>query len=71
MLADGKVDQRPVTLGPIIDGLRVVTQGLKADDQVIVNGIMKVRPGSAVKAEQGSMDQFASGQLDVKPMMGK
>ncbi len=34
---DGKVDQRPVTLGPVVDGLRVVTQGLKPDDQVIIN----------------------------------
>ncbi len=67
LLAGDKVDQRPVTLGPVIDGLRVVVQGLKPDDQVIINGVMKVRPGSQVKAEQGKMEQFASDQLEVKP----
>ena len=66
VLADGKVDQRPVTLGPVIDGLRVVVGGLKPDDQVIINGIMKVRPGSAVNPEQGKMEQFASDELQVK-----
>ena len=58
--ADGKVEQRNVTVGQTIDGLRVVTSGLKADDQVIVNGTMKARPGSQVKAENGKMEDFAS-----------
>ncbi len=70
VLTGDKVDQRPVTLGPVIDGLRVVTQGLKADDQVLINGLMKVRPGGQVKAEQGKMEQFASDELQVKPAMG-
>ncbi len=70
VLAGDKVDQRPVTLGPLIDGLRVVVAGLKPDDRVIINGIMKVRPGSAVKAEQGKMEQFASDELQVKPVTG-
>ena len=68
--ADGnKVEQRPVTLGPVIDGLRVVVSGLKPEDQVIVNGIMKARPGSEVKVEQGKMEQYASDQLEQKPMV--
>jgi multidrug efflux system membrane fusion protein len=61
-----KTERRPVTLGPVSDGLRVVTQGLKADDQVIIDGLMKVRPGLPVKAEQGTMEQFASNQLELK-----
>ena len=69
VIVGDKADQRPITLGPVIDGLRVVVQGLKPDDQVIINGIMKVRPGSPVKAEQGRMDQFASDELQVKPVM--
>ena len=52
------------------DGLRVVTQGLQADDQVLINGLMKVRPGGQVKAEQGKMEQFASNELEVKPVLG-
>lgn len=65
-----KVDQRPVTLGPIVDGLRVVTGGLKPEDQVIINGIMKARPGSQVKVEQGDMTKYASDQLEQKATVG-
>ena len=70
VMSDGKVDQRPVTLGPVVDGLRVVTGGLKADDQVVIIGLMKVRPGSPAKADQGKMEQFASDQLELKTSMG-
>jgi RND family efflux transporter MFP subunit len=37
-----------VTLGPLIDGLRVVSSGLKANDRVVVNGLMRARPGVKV-----------------------
>jgi multidrug efflux system membrane fusion protein len=38
----------PVKLGPLIDGLRVVREGLQAKDWVMVNGLMSVRPGAKV-----------------------
>jgi multidrug efflux pump subunit AcrA (membrane-fusion protein) len=41
--------QKYVTLGPVIDGLRVIKTGLAAGDRVIVNGMAKVRPGAKVK----------------------
>ena len=44
-----------VTLGQLVDGLRVVN-GLKADDTVIVNGLMRVRPGAKVTPEQAAAD---------------
>jgi len=37
-----------VKTGPIIDGLRVVSGGLKPDEQVIVEGLMRVRLGVVV-----------------------
>ena len=40
-----------VTLGPVIDGLRVVTSGLVADDRVVVSGLMRARPGAKVTPE--------------------
>jgi RND family efflux transporter MFP subunit len=43
-----------VTLGPVVDGLRVVTQGLQPDDNVIVNGLMRVRPGAKVAPQRSS-----------------
>ena len=42
-----------VTLGQLIDGLRVVN-GLKPDDTVVVNGLMRVRPGAKVTPEQAA-----------------
>ena len=70
MLNGDKAEQRPVTLGPVIDGLRVVRQGLKPDDQVVIDGLMKIRPDSPVKAQPGDMNKFASDQLEMKPMVG-
>jgi len=40
-----------VTLGPLIEGLRVVTSGLEAGDRVVVNGLMRARPGTKVTPE--------------------
>jgi RND family efflux transporter MFP subunit len=45
-----------VTLGPVVDGLRVITAGLTPDDEVIVNGLMRVRPGSKVTPQQATAD---------------
>jgi multidrug efflux pump subunit AcrA (membrane-fusion protein) len=49
--ADNTVAYRPVTLGSIVDGKRVVRDGLHAGDRVIVNGLQRVRPGMTVVAE--------------------
>jgi multidrug efflux system membrane fusion protein len=46
----GQIEYRPVTLGPLVDGLRVVRSGLKAGEPVVVNGLQRVRPGAQVTA---------------------
>jgi multidrug efflux system membrane fusion protein len=46
--ADNKASYRPVTLGPMVDGLRVVRSGLKDGEHVIVNGLQRVRPNDTV-----------------------
>lgn len=43
-----KAGYRPVKLGSMHDGLRVVESGINAEDQVVVNGILRVRPGAVV-----------------------
>jgi multidrug efflux system membrane fusion protein len=53
---DHVVQYKVVTLGPIIDGLRVVRSGLGLQDQVIVNGLQRVRPGAKVDVETIAMD---------------
>jgi membrane fusion protein, multidrug efflux system len=45
---DDTVEARPVVLGPLDDGLRVIREGLKAEDRVIVDGIQRARVGAKV-----------------------
>ena len=45
---DDTVEARPVVLGPLDEGLRVVRDGLKAEDRVIVDGIQRARVGAKV-----------------------
>jgi RND family efflux transporter MFP subunit len=46
------VEYRRVTLGPVINGLRVIRDGLKPEEWVIVNGVQRVRTGAQVDPEQ-------------------
>src|SRR4051794_23550859 len=45
---DDTVEARPVVLGPIDDGLRVIREGLKPEDRVIVDGLQRARVGAKV-----------------------
>src|SRR5205823_14806796 len=45
---DNTVEAKPVTLGPLDEGLRVIREGLKPEDRVIVNGIQRARVGAKV-----------------------
>ena len=46
---------RPVKLGPMAEGLRVVRDGLHLGDVIVVNGLQRVRPGDAVTPKKISM----------------
>jgi RND family efflux transporter MFP subunit len=46
---ENKIVARPVRLGALHDGLREITAGLKAGEQVIVTGLQQIRPGIAVE----------------------
>ncbi len=52
---DRKAQWREVTLGASAEGLRIVTGGLKAGEQIVVNGLQRIRPGASVAAEQVPM----------------
>jgi len=54
---DGKVEQRPVKLGPLHDGLRVVREGLSQSDRVVVRGLTRVRSGVQVGTDVVEMNQ--------------
>jgi multidrug efflux system membrane fusion protein len=59
--AGNKVEYRPVKLGPIIDGLRVVREGLSSGETIVVNGLQRVRPGSPVTPQRVAMGERRTG----------
>jgi RND family efflux transporter MFP subunit len=52
---DGTVVAKPVELGPVIDGLRVIRSGLLPTDRVIVTGTQSAAPGGKVDAKPGKI----------------
>jgi multidrug efflux system membrane fusion protein len=63
--ADHKVQYRRVTTGALQeDGLRVITQGLKADDWVVVGGLPQVRPHLEIQPERRAMPTLAPVRRD-------
>jgi membrane fusion protein, multidrug efflux system len=63
--ADNVARPKYVTLGPAVDGLRVVTDGLAADDNVIINGLMRARPGAKVTPRPSSIAAAAAPQVSA------
>lgn len=53
--ANNQIEYRKVKLGRVLDGLRVVREGLKAGDVIVVNGAQRVHPGITVTAQKVSM----------------
>jgi RND family efflux transporter MFP subunit len=54
--SDDVANPKYVTLGPVVDGMRVITAGLDANDTVVVNGLMRVRPGTKVSPQMATAD---------------
>ena len=69
LTTDNRVEYRLIQLGPEIDGLRVVEQGLKPGETVVVNGMQHVRPGQTVAPTRVSMGEDGAGltQVAVQP----
>jgi membrane fusion protein, multidrug efflux system len=53
---DNTLSYREVTLGASINGLRIVTSGLKPNERIVVNGLQRVRPGAHVQPQPVAMD---------------
>ena len=53
----GKAEYRRVKVGRLHDGLRVISDGLETGEQIVVNGLQRVRPGIEVKPEVIPMPQ--------------
>lgn len=52
---DGTVAAREVELGPLVDGLRVIRNGIRAGDRVVIQGVQMAIPGQKVKATAGTI----------------
>src|SRR5262249_25064783 len=52
---DNTVVARPVRLGALHDGLREITEGLKAGERIVVNGLQQVQPGITVAPKPVAM----------------
>jgi RND family efflux transporter MFP subunit len=56
-----------VTLGPVVGSLRVISAGLAPDDNIIINGLMRARPGTKVAPQRSSVTSLSSAgpRIDV------
>jgi len=52
---DNHVEYQPVKLGPVIDGLRVVREGLAPGDTIVVSGLQRARPGAPITPQRVAM----------------
>jgi RND family efflux transporter MFP subunit len=62
--ADGKVSTKPVRPGPRLYGYRVIREGLDGTETIIVNGLMRARPGSKITPQ---MTQLPQERQDTAP----
>ena len=53
---DNTAAYREVTLGAHVNGLRIVTNGLKPEERVVVNGLQRIRPGALVAPQAVGME---------------
>ena len=64
VVVDGAIQRREVTLGPIVDGLRVIRKGLEGDETLVIEGLLQARPESKVNAIAGTIRIVEDGLPD-------
>ncbi len=65
IVAEGKIERRGVELGPIVDGLRVVRDGLEGDESLVIEGLLQARPGMDVQTKDGTITVVEDGLPDT------
>ena len=56
---DGTVTTKAVRLGPRLYGYRIIRSGMTGDESIVVNGLMRVRPGAKVTPDRVELPQTA------------
>jgi RND family efflux transporter MFP subunit len=54
--ADNRIEPRVIRPGPTELGLRIVRRGLEPSDRIVINGLLRVRPGIEVTPQPGSIE---------------
>ncbi|WP_390889023.1 efflux RND transporter periplasmic adaptor subunit [Rhodopirellula halodulae] len=69
VVVDGKIQRRSVETGPIIDGLRVIREGLDGTESLVIEGLMQARVDAEVNVKDGTIEVVEDGLPDeYKPV---
>jgi RND family efflux transporter MFP subunit len=66
--SENMVEKKPIRMGRLVDGLRVIEEGLQPDDRVVVNGLQRARPGAKVDPQQTDMKSLTVSALKAKAL---
>jgi RND family efflux transporter MFP subunit len=69
--SENVVEKRPIQMGRLVDGLRVIEDGMQPDDRVVVNGLQRARPGAKVDPEQTDMKSLTASALKAAAEAGQ
>jgi RND family efflux transporter MFP subunit len=61
--SDNVVAKKPIRMGQLVDGLRVIMEGLQPGERVIVKGLQRARPGARVDPEQIEMKTLTASAI--------
>lgn len=69
IVVDNVIERRPITPGPIVDGLRVIRKGLEGNELLVIEGLLKARPEMKVTPVEGTIEVVEDGlPHDYKPV---
>ena len=63
--SDNMVAKKPINMGQLVDGLRVIEEGLEPGERVIVKGLQRARPGARVDPEQIEMKTLTASAMQA------
>jgi len=69
--SENTVEKKPIRMGQLVDGLRVIEEGLRPDDRVVVSGLQRARPGAKVDPEQTDMTSLTASALKTAAEAGQ
>jgi membrane fusion protein, multidrug efflux system len=69
--ANNKASYRTVTLGPVVNGLRVIRTGLQKGERIVIDGLQRVRPNSVVAPTEVAMDRDSVSASELVTATGK